>query len=353
MLGTARIAFDRFGPQLAHQRPRLLEPRRAQLGAEQRFHHIAEDIVAVRRAIVARLPPEADVLCTHPMFGPESGRLGWQGLPMVYERVRVANHERSERFLALFDADADKRQKDFLKRFMFLRIVRCFRLIKLMRLLRTSRIAKRWETRVAIDCAPRPRARALGRRSGNAPARARGEALTGAAVVRAARRLERRACAWGPAVRRGCAPERYNGVLFYACLRQGKWAPLAQVLLPRYVPRAGRETLLHGLMRTVRLCAEQPVADACEQRDRGIAAVVNEQHISKITIVKHTSKCCKDTASRSDRAAAVCRHSAIDFEPKVHVRFECSSRMQGVRFNVKTPLIQTVLTPLSRAVDTC
>ena len=48
------------------------------------------------------------------------------------------------------DADADKRQKDFLKRFMFLRIVRCFRLIKLMRLLRASRVMARWETRINI-----------------------------------------------------------------------------------------------------------------------------------------------------------------------------------------------------------
>lgn len=55
--------------------------------------------------MLEHLPPEADVLCTHPMFGPESGRLGWQGLPMVYERVRVANHERSERFLALFERE--------------------------------------------------------------------------------------------------------------------------------------------------------------------------------------------------------------------------------------------------------
>jgi arogenate dehydrogenase (NADP+) len=35
------------------------------------------------------LPPETDILCTHPMFGPDSGRGSWQGLNLMYERVRV------------------------------------------------------------------------------------------------------------------------------------------------------------------------------------------------------------------------------------------------------------------------
>ncbi|XP_052184486.1 arogenate dehydrogenase 1, chloroplastic-like isoform X2 [Diospyros lotus] len=34
------------------------------------------------------LPPESDLLCTHPMFGPESGRDGWNGLNFMYEKVR-------------------------------------------------------------------------------------------------------------------------------------------------------------------------------------------------------------------------------------------------------------------------
>ncbi|GBG24031.1 Aminotransferase [Hondaea fermentalgiana] len=35
------------------------------------------------------LPEDADILCTHPMFGPESGKYSWRGLPLVYEKVRV------------------------------------------------------------------------------------------------------------------------------------------------------------------------------------------------------------------------------------------------------------------------
>ena len=35
------------------------------------------------------LPDDSDILCSHPMFGPESGKFGWQGLPFIYEKVRV------------------------------------------------------------------------------------------------------------------------------------------------------------------------------------------------------------------------------------------------------------------------
>jgi prephenate dehydrogenase len=31
-----------------------------------------------------------DILCTHPMFGPESGKCNWKGLKFVYERTRIA-----------------------------------------------------------------------------------------------------------------------------------------------------------------------------------------------------------------------------------------------------------------------
>ena len=35
------------------------------------------------------LPPECDILCTHPMFGPDSGKNGWQNLNFVYEKTRI------------------------------------------------------------------------------------------------------------------------------------------------------------------------------------------------------------------------------------------------------------------------
>lgn len=51
------------------------------------------------------LPAAADILCTHPMFGPESGRAGWGGLPFVYDRLRVRDGPRCDRFLAVWAAE--------------------------------------------------------------------------------------------------------------------------------------------------------------------------------------------------------------------------------------------------------
>ena len=62
-----------------------------------------------RQLMLGRLPPEFDILCTHPMFGPESGRESWEGLPFVFERVRVAEDEtrrqRVESFLQFFERE--------------------------------------------------------------------------------------------------------------------------------------------------------------------------------------------------------------------------------------------------------
>ncbi|KAG6662560.1 hypothetical protein CIPAW_03G251100 [Carya illinoinensis] len=59
-----------------------------------------------RSLFLQNLPPYFDVLCTHPMFGPESGKNGWNGLSFVYDRVRVGSQEsrvsRCDRFLDIF-----------------------------------------------------------------------------------------------------------------------------------------------------------------------------------------------------------------------------------------------------------
>ncbi|KAL6221624.1 hypothetical protein ACLB2K_005020 [Fragaria x ananassa] len=59
-----------------------------------------------RSLFLHRLPPYFDILCTHPMFGPESGKNGWNGLAFVYDRVRIGNEEsrvsRCDQFLDIF-----------------------------------------------------------------------------------------------------------------------------------------------------------------------------------------------------------------------------------------------------------
>ena len=58
-----------------------------------------------KEAMLRLLPSDADVICMHPMFGPESGKHGWGGLPCVYEQVRVGDHHRAARLLALFEEE--------------------------------------------------------------------------------------------------------------------------------------------------------------------------------------------------------------------------------------------------------
>ncbi|KAL3520561.1 hypothetical protein ACH5RR_018710 [Cinchona calisaya] len=55
------------------------------------------------------LPDHFDILCTHPMFGPESGKDSWRGLPFVFEKVRIGTEKsrqlRVENFLKIFEEE--------------------------------------------------------------------------------------------------------------------------------------------------------------------------------------------------------------------------------------------------------
>nr|GMC61419.1 arogenate dehydrogenase 2, chloroplastic-like [Ipomoea batatas] len=55
------------------------------------------------------LPPHFDILCTHPMFGPESGKDTWKGLPFVFDKVRIGEDGsriwRAEKFLDIFASE--------------------------------------------------------------------------------------------------------------------------------------------------------------------------------------------------------------------------------------------------------
>ncbi|PIA59598.1 hypothetical protein AQUCO_00400466v1 [Aquilegia coerulea] len=58
-----------------------------------------------RQLLLQVLPEETDVLCTHPMFGPESGKNGWEGLAFMYEKVRIRNEDTCSRFLQIFRSE--------------------------------------------------------------------------------------------------------------------------------------------------------------------------------------------------------------------------------------------------------
>jgi arogenate dehydrogenase (NADP+) len=42
-----------------------------------------------RQILLDLLPEECDILCTHPMFGPDSAKNGWRGQTFVYEKTRI------------------------------------------------------------------------------------------------------------------------------------------------------------------------------------------------------------------------------------------------------------------------
>lgn len=53
------------------------------------------DVLSVKEypkaLFLSKLPQSADILCTHPMFGPQSAKRGWLNLPFMYEKVRAAS----------------------------------------------------------------------------------------------------------------------------------------------------------------------------------------------------------------------------------------------------------------------
>uniref|UniRef100_K3X935 Prephenate dehydratase domain-containing protein n=1 Tax=Globisporangium ultimum (strain ATCC 200006 / CBS 805.95 / DAOM BR144) TaxID=431595 RepID=K3X935_GLOUD len=77
--------------------------------------HLLENVVIVdvlsvkthpKQILLKDAPASSSILCTHPMFGPESGKYTWRGLPMMYEKVRVLSPEHAQvmdSFLRIFE----------------------------------------------------------------------------------------------------------------------------------------------------------------------------------------------------------------------------------------------------------
>ncbi|XP_021278261.1 arogenate dehydrogenase 2, chloroplastic-like [Herrania umbratica] len=56
-----------------------------------------------RDVLLQVVPEEMDLLCTHPMFGPESGKNGWKDLVFMYDKVRVRDEATCSSFLHIFE----------------------------------------------------------------------------------------------------------------------------------------------------------------------------------------------------------------------------------------------------------
>ncbi|KAL3653433.1 ATP-binding cassette transporter CGR1 [Castilleja foliolosa] len=61
-----------------------------------------------RHLMLQLLPHDSDVLCTHPMFGPESGKDGWNNLSFMYDKVRITNEATCSKFLNIFATEGCK-----------------------------------------------------------------------------------------------------------------------------------------------------------------------------------------------------------------------------------------------------
>ncbi|XP_018719441.1 arogenate dehydrogenase 2, chloroplastic [Eucalyptus grandis] len=114
------VAFYRDPHDLCEQHPEVVLLSTSILSTERVLRSIPfqrlrrstlfVDVLSVkefpRDLLLKFLPAEFDVLCTHPMFGPESGRHSWAGLSFVYDRVRIGDDEsrvdRCEKFLDIF-----------------------------------------------------------------------------------------------------------------------------------------------------------------------------------------------------------------------------------------------------------
>nr|GMC98365.1 arogenate dehydrogenase 1, chloroplastic-like isoform X1 [Ipomoea batatas]GME14273.1 arogenate dehydrogenase 1, chloroplastic-like isoform X1 [Ipomoea batatas] len=58
-----------------------------------------------RDLLLQVLPENMDLLCTHPMFGPESGKHGWQDLTFMYDRVRIRDEGLCSSFIHIFSSE--------------------------------------------------------------------------------------------------------------------------------------------------------------------------------------------------------------------------------------------------------
>jgi arogenate dehydrogenase (NADP+) len=91
VVATSIMSFESLIQSLAPSIQKDLD-RRAEQG-EGVHGPLVVDVLSVkehaRQVMLDELPAECDVLCSHPMFGPDSGKDGWKSLTFVYEKTRI------------------------------------------------------------------------------------------------------------------------------------------------------------------------------------------------------------------------------------------------------------------------
>jgi arogenate dehydrogenase (NADP+) len=108
VFATSILSFESLLQSFAPSIQRYLD-RRAEKG-EVGHGPLVVDVLSVkehaRQVMLDVLPPECDILCSHPMFGPDSGKDGWQSLNFVYEKTRIDKVELLPAMSQMNDAEA-------------------------------------------------------------------------------------------------------------------------------------------------------------------------------------------------------------------------------------------------------
>ena len=91
VVATSILSFEQTIRNLVPHIEKDLQRRAAQ--GDSVKGPLVVDVLSVkehaRQVMLDLLPPECDILCAHPMFGPDSGKHSWKGLNFVYEKTRV------------------------------------------------------------------------------------------------------------------------------------------------------------------------------------------------------------------------------------------------------------------------
>ncbi|KAK7387485.1 hypothetical protein VNO78_28329 [Psophocarpus tetragonolobus] len=70
------------------------------------------DVLSVKehpRDLLLRvLPEDSDILCTHPMFGPQTAKNGWTDLTFMYDKVRIRDEAICSSFVQIFACEGCK-----------------------------------------------------------------------------------------------------------------------------------------------------------------------------------------------------------------------------------------------------
>lgn len=87
LLATSIISFERMATNIVEPLKKYIAENTDKRGP------LIVDVLSVkeypREILLEIIPKECDIMCTHPMFGPDSGKNGWFNLNFVYERTRL------------------------------------------------------------------------------------------------------------------------------------------------------------------------------------------------------------------------------------------------------------------------